>query len=191
MPNYPRARRALLALCLAVLPAACGHKPDTAPAEGNAQGFVPPAPVAVKPMPGQATLTSLDAYIGHKPRDAVDGVMFFDRADVATALVAAVRDEKVRREFREGGGPARPIFARGNSVGIWACTARHCAGHNWAFFLDRDIGKGEACYHDAATMGATSHWYAGGDKPAVRPGACPSIEVLPLSGAGANSTATE
>lgn len=174
MPNYPRACRALLTVTLAVLLAACGHKSDTAQMEGNAQGFVPPAPIAVKPMPGQATLTSLDAYIGHVPHDPVDGVLFFDRTDVSTALVAAVKVEKVRREFREGSGPAKPIFERGNSVGIWACAAKDCAAHNWAFFLDRDTGKGEACYHDAATMGTTSHWYAGRYKPVVRAGACPS-----------------
>jgi hypothetical protein len=174
MPNHPGARRAFLATTLVMLLAACGREADTARNEANAQGFVPPAPVAVKPMPGQASLTSLDAYIGHVPRDAVDGVMFFDRTDVATALVAAVKDEKVRREFREGDGDAKPIFERGKSVGIWACTAARCAGHNWAFFVDRDTGRGEACYHDAATMGATSRWYAGGIKPAVRAGACPS-----------------
>lgn len=174
MPNYRWARRVLLCVTLSASLSACGHEGDTAAAESNAHGFVPPTPVAVKPLPGQASLTPLDAYLGRLPRDAVDGVMFYDRTDVATALVAAVKDEKVRHEFREGSGPPKPIFARGNSVGIWACAAQNCDGRQWTFLLDRDSGKGEACYHDTATMGATSRWYAGRYKPEVRPGACPS-----------------
>lgn len=174
MPYDRWARRVLLCATLCAALSACGHEGDKTAADGNAHGFVPPAPVAVKPLPGQASLTSLDAYIGRLPRDAVDGVMFYDRTDVATALVATVKDERVRHEFREGSGPPRPIFERGNGVAIWACSAQQCDGHNWMFAIDRDSGKGEACYHDAATMGATSHWYRGAVKPLVRPGACPS-----------------
>jgi len=172
-----RARRAATAFAavavIALLPACHGDADERAPA-ANSHGFVPPAPLPPKPIAGQTPLTALDAYLGHDPHEPVDGVLFFDRTDVSNALVAAVKDERVRREFREGTGPARPIFAQGQRIAAWGCEGRACAGRNWTFFLDRTTRKGEACFHDAATMGATSHWYAGNLKPSVRGGACPS-----------------
>jgi hypothetical protein len=171
-----RARRAATTIAavasIALLPA-CHHDADETSTEANAHGFVPPTPLPPKPIAGQTPLTSLDAYLGHDPHEPVDGVEFFDRTDVSTALVAAVKDERVRKEFREGTGPARPIFARGERIAAWGCEGQDCANHNWTFFLDRNNSKGEACFHDAATMGATSHWYAGGEKPVVRKGDCP------------------
>lgn len=168
--------RAFLAMSVvASLPACHRSAADTtAQAEANAHGYVPPAPLPPKPIAGQAPLTSLQAYVGRDPHQPVDGVEFFDRTDVATALVAAVTDERVRNEFREGTGPARPIFVRGAQVAAWNCDGQRCAGHNWTFFIDRITGKGEACLHDAATMGASSHWYAGSITPTVRGGDCPS-----------------
>jgi hypothetical protein len=157
---------------IALLPAC--HRSDEASAEANTHGYVPPTPLPAKPIAGQTPLTSLDAYLGHGPHDPVDGVLFFDRTDVSTALVAAVKDERVRKEFREGTGPARPIFAQGERIAAWGCEGEGCAARNWTFFLDRNTGKGEACFHDAAKMGATSHWYTGGIKPVVRGGDCPS-----------------
>jgi hypothetical protein len=168
-----RTASAILALAIIALLPAC-HRADDTSTETNAHGFVPPTPLAPKPIAGQTTLTSLDAYLGHDPHEPIEGVEFFDRTDVSTALVAAVKDERVRREFREGTGPARPIFAQGQRIAAWGCEGRDCAAHNWTFFLDRNSGKGEACFHDAAKMGATSHWYAGGVKPVVRKGDCPS-----------------
>jgi hypothetical protein len=159
------------AAVIALLPAC--HPAEQVPGDSNVHGFVPPTPLPPKPIAGQTTLTSLDAYLGHDPHEPIDGVEFFDRTDVSTALVAAVKDDHVRREFRESPGPVRPIFAQGERVAAWGCAGPDCARRSWTFFLDRNTGKGEACFHDAA-MGATSHWYSGGDKPVVRPGACPS-----------------
>lgn len=174
MPHRGRpAMNLLAAIAAAALLPACHRKADGAAASGNAHGFVPPPPVPNKPMPGQTPLTSLQAYVGHDPHDAIDGVEFFDRTDVATALVAAVKDERVRSVFREGHGPTRPIFARGERVAAWGCAGEDCAARSWTFFVDPESGKGEACLHDAA-MGATSHWYSGGDRPLVRKGDCPS-----------------
>lgn len=163
---------AAAAAIIALLPAC--HRTDETSTAANAHGFVPPTPLPPRPIAGQTPLTSLDAYIGRSPHDPVEGVLFFDRTDVSTALVAAVKDERVRKEFREGTGPAQPIFARGQRVAAWACDGKGCEGRNWTFFLDPNTSKGEACFHDTATMGATSHWYTGGVKPVVRPGACPS-----------------
>ena len=175
MSHYPRLPGALLAIALLAALPAC-HRVDGAAAEAdaNAHGFVPPSPLPPKPIAGQTPLTSLDAYIGQDPHQPVDGVEFFDRTDVSTALVAAVKEERVRKDFREGTGPRRPIFERGRQIAAWGCDGQNCAGHNWTFFLDRTTGKGEGCLHDAATMGATSHWYAGSIKPMVRKGDCPS-----------------
>ena len=168
----PRAASVIAAAAIIALLPAC-HRADETPAEANTHGFVPPPPLPAKPLAGQTPLTSLDAYLGHDPHEPVDGVEFFDRTDVSTALVAAVKDERVRREFREGTGPVRPIFAQGERIAAWGCAGQDCTSRNWTFFLDRNTGKGEACFHDAA-MGATSHWYAGGDKPTARGGICPS-----------------
>jgi hypothetical protein len=168
----PRVASIIAATAIIALLPAC-HRTDEAPAEANVHGFVPPTPLPAKPIAGQTTLTSLDAYLGHDPHDPIEGVEFFDRTDVSTALVAAVKDEHVRREFREQPGAVRPIFAQGQRIAAWGCEGQDCTARNWTFFLDRNTSKGEACFHDAK-MGATSHWYAGGDKPVVRPGACPS-----------------
>ena len=170
----PRAAFVIATATLIALLAAC-HRADEATAARNTDthGFVPPPPVPNRPRPGQTPLTSLQAYVGHDPHDAVDGVEFFDRTDVATALVAAVKDERVRSVFREGHGPARPIFAQGERVAAWGCTGEDCAARRWTFFVDPTSGKGEACLHDAA-MGATSRWYAGGERPVARSGDCPS-----------------
>ncbi len=168
-----RAVSAIAAAALIALLPAC-HRTDETPAAANTHGYVPPTPLPPKPIAGQTPLTSLDAYIGHSPHDPVDGVLFFDRTDVSTGLVAAVKDERVRKEFREGTGPAQPIFARGQRVAAWGCDGQACVARNWTFFLDPNTSKGEACFHDAATMGATSHWYAGERKPVVRAGTCPS-----------------
>ena len=168
-----RAASVIAAAAIIALLPAC-HPSDEASSGANSHGFVPPSPLPAKPIVGQTPLTSLDAYLGHDPRDPIDGVEFFDRTDVSTALFAAVKDGRVLREFREGPGPVRPIFAQGQRVAAWGCAGEDCAARGWTFYLDRNTGKGEACFHDGATMGATSHWYAGGDKPVVRAGLCPS-----------------
>ena len=169
----PRTAFAIATATLIALLPSCHRADKTAAAHSEAHGFVPPTPLPATPLPGQTPLTSLQAYVGHDPHDAIDGVEFFDRTDVATALVAAVKDERVRSVFREGHGPTRPIFARGEQVAAWGCAGEDCAARSWTFFVDPASGKGKACLHDAA-MGATSQWYSGGDRPLVRKGDCPS-----------------
>ena len=163
-------------LLAATLLTACHKDPADTPGMGNiavAHGFHPPETRPATPLPGQTQTTPLTAYVGHYPRDAVDGVGFFDRTEVATALVGAVIDPKVRRAIMNGGGPQTPIFARGGSVASWGCEAHDCSDHNWTLFVDAATKKGTACYHDAATMGDRSHWFAGA-APVTKPGTCPS-----------------
>jgi hypothetical protein len=171
-----RARRAAAAFAVAAIVAllpACHRDAGEGTAQANAHGYVPPTPLPPKPLAGQTTLTALDAYVGHDPHEPIDGVEFFDRTDVSTALIATVKDEHVRKEFRESPGPMRPIFAQGERIAAWGCDGEDCARRSWTFFIDRKSSKGEACFHNAA-MGATSHWYAGGDKPVTRRGTCPT-----------------
>jgi hypothetical protein len=160
------------AIVLALLPA-CHRDAGATPAGNNVHGFVPPTPMPAKPLPGQTPLTSLDAYLGHDPHEPIDGVEFFDRTDVSTALIATVKDERVRRHFRESSGAMHPIFAHGKQIAVAGCVGQTCAGGNWTFLIDRNTGKGQACFHDAA-MGAASHWYDGGGKPVARGGNCPT-----------------
>ena len=177
MTRYGRNRStALAAALLAALVGGCHKEPATQANQGNiavAHGFHPPGEQPATPLPGQSQLTPITAYVGHYPRDPVDGVAFFDRTEVAQALVGAVIDPKVRRTFMNATGPQTPIFARGQSVGSWACEAHDCDAHNWTLFVDTKTRKGLACYHDAETMGDRSRWYAGA-APVTKPGACPS-----------------
>ena len=82
--------------------AACG-KNDAAPADNRAAAntaataFVPPPVQPPTPLPGQAHQVPLTAFVGKYPTDTVDGVTFFDRTEVANALIGAVGDEKLRR----------------------------------------------------------------------------------------------
>lgn len=171
-----RARRAATVLAasavIALMPA-CNRDPKEPSVAATAPGFVPPTPLPAKPLPGQTSLTSLDAYLGHDAREPIDGVEFFDRTDVATALVATVKDPRVRRHFREGSAVSHPIFARGEQVAVAGCAGQGCTGGTWTFLIDRNTGKGQACFHDMA-MGAVSHWYEGGDKPVARGENCPT-----------------
>ena len=138
-----------------------------------ASGFRPPDGQAAVPLPGQAHTTPLTAYVGHYPRDAVDGVSFYDRTEVATALNDAVGDPIIRRAIRSDAGPQTPIFAAGGRIGSWGCEAHDCGDHNWALLVDPATGKGEVCYHDTAVAGGAARWYAGGAS-VTRPGDCPS-----------------
>lgn len=163
-------------LLAAALLGGCHKDAAKQAAMGNsavAHGFHPPGEQQATPLPGQSQLTPLTAYVGHYPKDAVDGVAFFDRTEVSQALIGAVIDPKVRRTFMNATGPQTPIFARGQSVASWSCEAHDCGDHNWTLFVDTKTRKGLACYHDAATMGDASRWYAGA-APVTKPGACPS-----------------
>ncbi|WP_242096547.1 hypothetical protein [Sphingomonas sp. CROZ-RG-20F-R02-07] len=183
-------RTQLTGLLVAALALSACHKSteDTA-AAGNAAvaaGFVPPEVKPATPLPGQTQTTPITAYVGHYPSDAVDGVAFFDRTEVASALNGAVIDPKVRRIIVNGGGPQTPIFADRGRIASWGCEAHDCGDHDWTLFVDPKTRKGEACYHDAATMGATSRWYAGA-APATRAGDCPSGDGAPRDPARAGA----
>lgn len=141
-------------LAVALLIAGChraGADAD-APANAAAAAFVPPRAVAAKPLPGQTPSTPITAYVGKFPHDPVDGVMFFDRTDVANALVETVPDATMRRHFRETRSTEKPIFARGGLIGAAGCDPDDCAGRDWTFFFNPADGTAEACYHDTVLM---------------------------------------
>lgn len=159
---------------------ACGKNDDAANAPAPS-GFTPPETRAPTPIPGQAQTTPITAYVGKYPHDAVDGVGFFDRTEVATGLVEAVGDAKLRETIRGRSGPETPIFTikrggtsgGGTRIAAWGCEQHNCSDRNWTVLVDPKGGKTEVCYHDAARMAARSEWYAGG-APELRDDACPS-----------------
>ncbi len=176
-----RSRTAIAAaLSAALVLGACGKKEDAANAPAPS-GFTPPETRAPTPIPGQAQTTPITAYVGKYPHDAVDGVGFFDRTEVATGLVRAVGDAKMRETIRGRSGPETPVFTitRGGTTGdgtriaAWGCEQHNCSDRNWTVLVDPKGSKTEVCYHDADTMGAKSDWYAGG-APQRRDDACPS-----------------
>ncbi len=158
---------------LALSLAACGGKPADEPVNAAVANFTPPAVRPATPVAGQAQTTPLTAYVGKYPHDAVAGVDFYDRTEVANGLIDAVGDDKLRALIRGRSGPETPIFALGTRIGAWGCEAHNCGDHNWTLLIDAKGGKAEACHHDAATMGETSRWYAGA-APTTRPGSCPA-----------------
>lgn len=169
-------------VAMALLLAGCGKGGTTADQHADAiavaHGFAPPASERVAALPGQAQTTPLRAYIGHYPKDAVDGVSFYDRTEVALAFNEAVGDAVVRRMVRANAGPQTPIFAQDQRIAAWSCEPHDCEAHNWAFLLDPKTGKGELCYHDASAAMQT-RVYAGG-APKSRSEACPSGDQPPM-----------
>ena len=166
--------RTILIATIALLPlAACGQN-DATPAENNtaATAFVPPPVQPPAPLPGQAHQVPLTAFVGKYPTDTVDGVTFFDRTEVANALIGAVGDDKLRRLMTGRDGVTVPIFRSRGAIGAHGCEQHDCAGRNWTFLVSPDGGTARACFHDAAAMGATSRWYDN-DTPVARPGDCP------------------
>ena len=161
----------LILLGTALLLAGCGQKPaDTAVAASN---YTPPATQLPKPIAGQAQTTPLTAYVGKYPHDAVGGVDFYDRTDVANGLIAAVGDADLRTRIRGRSGPETPIFKRGKQVAAWGCEEHNCGDRNWTVLVDPNGGKTEVCYHDTEQTGDRSRWYSGA-APTLRPGACPT-----------------
>ncbi|HVF92710.1 MAG TPA: hypothetical protein VM900_00195 [Sphingomonas sp.] len=161
-----------MAITACLLLAACGSGDDGAPAANTATGFVPPAVQAPAPLPGQAQSNPLSAYVGRYPGDPVDGVGFFDRTEVANALIAAVPDPGFRRTITNREATATPIFASNGRIGAHGCEPHNCSDNNWTFLVRANGTGGLACHHQAAD-GANSRWYAGSNKPVVRPGDCP------------------
>lgn len=156
----------------ALVLAGCG-KSDEAASAPVVANYTPPAVAAPTPVAGQAQTTPITAYVGKYPHDAVGGVDFFDRTDVANALIDIGAEDPVRALVRGRSGPQTPIFLRGTQVASWGCEAHNCSDHNWMLAIGLKSGKVELCYHDADTMREQSRWYMKG-AAVMRPGGCPS-----------------
>ncbi len=166
-------RFALLAPIALLALAACGGKGEDMDSDVAPGNFTPPGTARPTPIAGVAQVNPLTAYIGHYPGDAVDGVSFFDRTEVASALHDAVGDQKLVQRIMSRGAVTVPIFARGrNGLAAHGCTPHDCADNNWTFLMDLKTAKAQVCYHDRDTMGDRSQWYMGG-APVTRPGECP------------------
>ncbi|MDP1027664.1 hypothetical protein Q5H91_10600 [Sphingomonas sp. KR1UV-12] len=156
--------------------AACNRDPDRS-AQTNevaASGFVPPVTQAPEPVAGQRNGTPLTAYVGHYPRDAVDGVSFYDRTEVANAMLDALPDEKIRREIVGRDVTSVPIFRQGSMIASHGCAPHNCAARNWTVLIaeDGNVEKAQVCVHDTATMNAASRWSTRRET-VTRPGDCP------------------
>lgn len=164
----------LFSLAPLLLLAACGGNTDTPPDNNAAAGFVPPPTQPPKPLPGQEHSNPITAYVGKYPTDTVDGVGFYDRTEVSRALIDAVGDDAVRRRFTTRDAVTIPIWStKDGRIAAHGCEPHNCGDADWTFIVAQDGTRGEACYHDAASMGATSRWYAAGTAPKSRPGDCP------------------
>lgn len=135
---------------------------------------MPPVTRAPDPLPGQRQSTPLGAYVGHYSDDAVDGVTFYDRTEVAGLLIDAVPEEPLRRTIVGRDATTVPIVRIGSRIAAHGCEAHNCADHNWTVLVSADGNRdaGTVCYHDAATMQGSSRWTtrAGTEK---RSGDCP------------------
>ena len=164
-------QRLLFAVLTLVL-AGCGGSPDGN--EKASAAFVPPVTEAPEPVEGQRNTTPLTAYVGRYPRDAVGGVSFFDRTEVANALVDAAPDDRLRDLMVGREAVQTPIFRLGSRVAAHGCEPHNCAGHNWTVLVaaNGDVDAAAVCHHDADTMGDASRWTTrrGGER---RPGGCP------------------
>lgn len=165
----------LLALAPLLLLAACGgQRASDTPDNTAAAAFVPPPTQLPTPLPGQGHATPLTAYVGHYPGDAVDGVGFYDRTEVAHALNEAVGDERVRRRFIDRDAVTVPVFRMADGrLAAHGCMPHDCGDTDWTFLIAPDGSRGEACYHDAEAMGDRSRWFVANRAPAMRPGDCP------------------
>ena len=157
-----------------LLLAACGSKTDKPADNAAAAAFVPPPTQAPAPIAGQAHSNPITAYVGRYPTDAVDGVGFYDRTEVSRALIDAVGDDALRRKFTGRDAVTVPIWqTKDGRIAAHGCEPHNCGDADWTFLVAPDGTRGEACHHDAETMGATSRWYAAGVAPKTRPGDCP------------------
>lgn len=154
-----------------MLTACGGSDPSTGESPGN---FVPPATRPPTPLPGQVQSTPLSNYVGHYPNDAVDGVGFFDRSEVANLVVDLVPEEGLRRTIVGREATTVPIARVGSRIAAHGCEAHNCADRNWTVLVaaDGNLDGGSVCYHDAESMGDASRWStrAGTER---RPGTCP------------------
>ena len=158
---------------LPLLLTACGGR-EPGPNE-SAAAFVPPPVQAPTPLAGQRNATPLTAYVGRYPSDAVDGVSFFDRTEVAATLIDLVPGERDRRLIRGREATATPIFERAGRVAAHGCEQHNCGDHNWTVLVarDADVERAAVCYHEAESMGGSSRWTTRRAEQR-RPGGCPS-----------------
>jgi hypothetical protein len=174
--SMPGVTRMLIVAATVPLVAACGRTPDRAEQsrEIAASGFVPPVTQAPAPIEGQRNGTPLTAYAGHDPRDAVGGVSFFDRTEVANALIEAVPEEALRHAMTGREATATPVFLSDGRVAAHGCAPHDCADRHWTVMIaaDGNVEKAAVCYHDARTMGDASRWSTRADTK-MRPGGCP------------------
>lgn len=166
-------RREAIIVLTALLIAGCGKRDDENAIAANS--FVPPVTQAPAPLPGQEHASPLTAYVGHYPRDAVAGVSFFDRTEVANALIEAVPEEKVRRMMIGPDATRTPIFQTGRRIAAYGCEQHNCGDHNWTIYtaIDGNADQAAVCYHQAETMGDVSRWTTRSGTTR-KPGACPS-----------------
>ena len=159
---------------IVLMVAACGKRDDD-PRAVAPPGFVPPVTQAPAPVPGQANTVPLTAYVGHLPTDAVDGVTFFDRSEVANVLIELVPDERPRHLIAGREATTTPIFRRGALVAAHGCEQNNCGDRNWTVMIaaDANADKAVVCYHDAASMGDASRWTTRAQAER-RAGDCPS-----------------
>lgn len=165
--------RTLLLIPLMLAVAACGKREAPAANDAAAAAFVPPPVQRAKPLPGQEQRRPLTVYVGKYSGDAVEGVGFFDRTEVAQALFDAVGDEGLRHRVTARDSVTVPIVQLPDGrIAAHGCTPHDCADSNWTFLLMQDGSRGELCVHDADRNRSASYWYAG-SAPHVRPGDCP------------------
>ena len=165
--------RTIFPLALFLCLAACGGSTPNPSNEQDPGGFIPPRTRAPTPLPGQAHSNPITAYIGKYPTETLNGVTFFDRTEVANALIAAVGDPKLRTMITAPNAVTVPIFAVGERIAAHGCEPHDCAARNWTFLIAPDGARAEACFHDEAAMGNSSRWYDN-DKPVAKPGGCPT-----------------
>lgn len=142
--------------------------------ETASAAFVPPVTAAPDPVAGQRNTTPLTAYVGRYPRDAVDGVSFFDRTEVANALIETVSDADLRATMIGREAVQVPIFRLGSRIAAHGCEEHDCDGRNWTVLVanDGNIAAAAVCHHDAETMGNASQWSTRSGRER-RPGGCP------------------
>lgn len=169
-------KRIVVAMLGVAAVAGCKPADDSRTKEDQvvASGFVPPVTQAPKPMAGQSNATPLTAYVGHEPGDAVAGVSFFDRTEVANALIDIVPEAPLRHEITGRDVTSVPVFQQADRVAVHGCAPHDCSDRNWTVFIpvDGNVEKAEACYHDAAAMADRSRWSTR-TATHMRPGACP------------------
>lgn len=158
--------RAISALAIAGLLAACQQQPDPAAQGGNTVAAATPA------APAAGTGAGMTRYVGKYPFDKVDGTAFMADPRTAAAVKASGADAQVQKLVLGASGPQTPIRKVGDRIVSWGCEAHHCGPHNWTLSMRDDGSGGEVCYF---REGADPVWYADGKRTA-RTDPCPSGE---------------